>query len=350
MKIRFFLLFLSLSFSGCALIYSYSDDLPQRIDQWIAEKKYNVALDTISYIKRTHKDYRVIQQKKKLILKKIISYENMAIEKSSRLAKKGHWLKAFKLLDEVAENLVNTQKIKKHHAKLSAERDKVITSYENDVLNNQATDLLNKMALYERIKNTVNKNESNELDISAFDDLRQETSLKLITRSKQQYNKGRYDNALTAIELALKLKPNEDIIADLKEIKKRINKKTKLKKISYVKEVKTLLSKLSQGHSHAILKETKEKIIWLNKIKGNEKVYLKLIIQLEKHLTSGVKQHFEAARKLYSKGKTQEALSIWIDLKELDPEHPKLQSHIERAEKVLSKLKKLSKKPKAVKK
>lgn len=45
-------------------MYSYSDNLPQQINQWIAEKKYNTALNTISHIKPSHKDYRVIQRKK----------------------------------------------------------------------------------------------------------------------------------------------------------------------------------------------------------------------------------------------------------------------------------------------
>ena len=106
-----------------------------------------------------------------------------------------------------------------------------------------------------------------------------------------------------------------------------------------------MLTKLSQGYSYEILKETKKTINWLNKIKNNGKVYLQLIAKLKKHLEDGEKQRFEAARNLYSKGKTQEALSIWLELKELNPDNAKLQSHIERAEKVLIKLKKLTNKP-----
>ena len=51
MKSPFFAIVLALSLSGCSLIYSYSDNLPQRVDQWIIDNKYNVALNTISYIK-----------------------------------------------------------------------------------------------------------------------------------------------------------------------------------------------------------------------------------------------------------------------------------------------------------
>ena len=345
MKIRFFLLFLSISLSGCSLIYSYSDDLPQRIDRWIAEKKYKVALNTIDYVKPKHQHYRIIQRKKKIILKQVVSYENAAIEKSNQYSSQDRWIDAFKLLDEVAANIVDTKKIENHRAKLLKKRDKIIATYENDLLYSQAEYLAGKMELYKKIKKTVSKNENNKLDISKFDDLRQETNLRLTKRCEQQYKKGQYDNALTTINLALKLNPNKNIVLRLKKIKNRIKKDTKLKKSLHIKNAKNLLSKLSQGYSHAILKKTKQTIMWLKKNRENKSVYQGLIKRLEVHLTAGVKQHFEAARKLYSKGKTQEALSIWLSIKELKPEYPQLQSHIKRAEKVLIKLEKLSNKP-----
>lgn len=346
MKARIFFIFLSLSFSGCSLIYSYSDDLPQRLDQWMVEKKYNTALNTIDYIKPTHKDYRIIQHKKKIILKKMAAYEYMAFDKSTRLASQGNWIKAFELLDEVAGNITNTTNIEKHREQLLIKRNKIITSYENDVLHAQAINLTNKMELYEKIKKTVSKNENNQLNISEFDELRKETTIRLTTRSEKQFRLGQYDNALTTIDIALKLKPDAETVLHLKNIKKRIKEVTKQKKLSNLKKAKILLSKLSQGYSHAILKEAKETILWLNKHKENKKEHLELIAELKKHLTAGIKQRFEAARKLYSEGKTQEALSIWLELKILDPDNAKLQSHIERAEKVLLKFKELSNKPK----
>lgn len=345
MNTRLLLIVLSLSFSGCSLIYSYSDNLPHRINQWIAEKKYNVALNTINHIKPTHKDYPIIQRKKTVILKQMVDYENMAIEKSSQLVRQGNWLLALDLLDEVAGNIIDTHKIDNHRDKILQKRGEIITNYENDILNNQAINLISKIELYEKIKKTVTKNENNELEISKFDNLRRETSLSLAKRCELQFEKGQYSNALTTIDLALKLNPDEDIVSRLEETRKSIQEENKLNKSSYIKDSEALLTKLSQGYSHAILKETKEKITWLNKIKEEDPIYINLITRLQKHLKTGIKMHFDAARKLYSNGKTQEALSIWVDIKELEPEYPKLQSHINRAEKILIKLEELSNKP-----
>ena len=44
-------------------------------------------------------------------------------------------------------------------------------------------------------------------------------------RSKQQYEKGQNDSAHTTIDIVLKLKPEEEIINDINEIKKRHKQK-----------------------------------------------------------------------------------------------------------------------------
>ena len=346
MNTRFILILLSLTFSGCSLLYSYSDNLPQRIESWVAENKYNTALNTIDYIKPTHKDYRIIQNKKKIIKKQMIDYENMAIEKSNFLASQGDWIKAINLLQTVASNIIDKSRIEKHHEKLLSQRQIVIAAYEKDILYNQAANLIEKMTLYKKIKKIVSTKERNQLNISKFDELREETSLKLTRLSEQQYKKNEYDNSLSTIDLALKLNPDKDIITRLNITNQHIIEATKKQNISHFKKAQILLSKLSQGYSHAILKDTKKTIAWLNKNKKQQHAYPALIVKLNKHLTKVVKQRFEAARNLYSKGKTQEALSIWLELKELEPDNVKLLSHIERAEKVLNKFEELSNKPK----
>ena len=344
MKLPFFTVLLALSLSGCSLIYSYSDNLPQRVDQWAIDNKYSLALNTISYIKPTHKNYRLLQKKKKTIQEKMAAYVNMVINKSIKLSEQGEWIKAFKLIDQASRNLLEKTKIEKHRATLLAKRNKLIASYENKILYDQAKNLVDKMPLYEKINKTVSSSEKNQLDIAAFNDARYETSLRLAQHSERQYKSALYDDALTTIEFALKLTPEKEIVSHLKNIKVRVKTELKSLEASYLNKAKTLLGKLSQGYSHLILKEAKETITWLKKNK--EQSHLDLAEKLTERINAGVKQRFEAARSLYSKGKTQEALSIWLELKELEPKNIKLQSHIERAEKILIKLKKLTNKPK----
>ena len=344
MKLSFFTILLALSLSGCALLYSYSDNLPQRVDQWTSDNKYSLALNSISYIKPTHKNYRLLQKKKKTIQEKMTIYENMSIDKSTRLSEQGEWIKAFNLIDKTSRNLLDVTNIKKHRAALLVQRNKLIALYENNILYDQAKNLIDKMPLYEKINKTVSSSEKNQLDIAAFNDARYETSLRLAQRSEQQYKNALYVDALTTIEFALKLNPEKEIASRLNNIKTRVKAELKSLEASYLKKAKILLGKLSQGYSHLILKEAKETITWLKKNK--ELSQLALVGKLTERLNAGVKQRFEAARSLYSKGKTQEALSIWLELKELKPKNIKLQSHIERAEKILIKLKKLTNKPK----
>ena len=345
MKIFCFLIAVIFSLSGCSLLYSYSDDLPDRINQWIKEKHYKSALNTIEYIKPTHKDYKTIQRQKKSILKLVTSYEQEGINKSTQLAEEGNWILALNFLDEVADNIPDDKNLEKHRDRLLIKRDKIVAVYEYQLLSTQAKNLLEKFDIYEKIRKTLPKNERKRFKLAEYDRMRDETSLKLAKRSEQQYKNSNYRSAIETINLALKLNPDKNIVSRLNKIKKLVGKEERRKTQSYVTEAKSLLKKLQQGYSHAILKETKEKIAWLKSSQKSDNKHKRLISKLEKHLRAGVTQYFEAGRNLYSKGKIEEALSIWLEISPLAPNHPKLQSHIKRAGKVLKKLKKLSNKP-----
>lgn len=347
MKIISLIFITALSLSGCTLIYSYSDNLPQDISQWIKQKKYNLALNTINHIKPTHKDYAKIQQQKKIILNQVISYEQQVIEETTLLADKGDWIIALEKLDEAAENIPNATKIEQHRNKLIKRRDKLIAEYEYQLLTAQAEDLSGKIDFYDKIRKTIPENGHNILSVSKFDALRNEVSINLFERSEYEYKNSNYGTALEAINLALILKPDEKTSEQIQKLKDTIREDGKLRTKYYSFSAKSLINKLAQGYSHEILKETRETINQLKMNQGNETFHDELIAQLEKHFDNGVLQYFEAGRVLYSKGKTQEALSIWLEMRDLAPDHPKLKSHISRAEKVLKKLKKLSEKPKS---
>ena len=343
MKNKIFIILLLPFLSGCSLLYSHDDTLPQRINQWVLNGKYKTALNAIAYIEPNHKYYNALQQQKREILQYLINYESDAIIKSNQLARQGRWLVAFEFIDNVSENIPNNKKIISHRAILLQQRGKEIKSYEAEILNYQAKSLSEKMKLYDDIKKTVTPYEKNNLNITEFDKSRNETILKLTDQSEHQYNESRYNKAKSSADLALKLRPNKDLVIRLNKIQHRVKKELDIKTIYFVSSAKSLLSKLSQGYSHAILIKTKETIFRLKDNKEIKNNYKTLIAKLEKHLQTGTNRYFKAARKLYSMGKIQEALSIWLRLKELDPEYPKLMSHIKRAEKILQKLNKITK-------
>ena len=345
MKLISILLLIALSVSGCSLIYSYSDNLPQDINQWIKQKKYKQALNTIEYIKPDHKDYNKIQRQKKLILSQIKSYQQQTITESSQLADKGEWLSAFAKLDEAAENLPDPTKINQLRSKLLKEQNKLINKYEYELLSSEAEELAGKIAFYDKIRKTLAADDNDVLNVSKFDERRHDISLSLLERGESEYKQSNYNMALDALNLAYKLQPNKKITARLNALKEKIREDGRSRKNYYIFSAGDLLKKLSQGYSHEILKETSDMIKQLKINQGNESFHNELIAKLEKHFNAGVLQYFEAGRVLYSKGKTQEALSVWLELSELSPDYPKLKSHIKRAEKVLKKLKKLSEKP-----
>lgn len=343
MKSIVFLLFFTLTFSGCSLIYSYSDNLPEQINQWNSLKRYKLALDTIDHISPDHKDYKILQKKKKSILKLANKYEKEGLKKTKKLADNGEWILAFKNLDGIANNISETKNIEVFREKLQIRRDKLVLQYEIQLLKFQASDIMEKVSLYEKMEKILPENEI--FDINEFNNFRNKTCLKLVKLSEQLYDDSQYEKALSVINLAEKLKPDSYVQDMLDDIRSSIRIEDKLQSKSYISATKSLLKKLSQGYSHAILKETKETIRWFKRNKSVTKQHKELLRKLEKHFKTGSTQNFEAGRNLYSKGKIQEALRIWLELEKLNPDHPKLKSHIIRAEKIVKKLETLSNKP-----
>ena len=80
----------------------------------------------------------------------------------------------------------------------------------------------------------------------------------------------------------------------------------------------------------------------LEKQNSRNRTSIKLRKELDKRYRQGIDQKIAAGRKLYSNGKIQEALDVWNSLLEINPDNQKLQGHIDRAERVLKKLQRLS--------
>jgi len=344
MKNSFITIPFLLLINGCSLLYSYDDNLPQRINQWIEEGKFKTALNTINYIDSNHKQYRVVQQQKKKITQYLINYENDAIIKSNQLANQGNWLIALSYIDQISENIPDNRKIILHKKTLLKQRDEIIKKYETQILNHQAKNLVEKISLYDDIKKTVTTNEKNQLDIAEFDSLKRKVIIRLTHQGEYYYRNNELDKAESSISLGLKLKPKKEYALRLNKIKQLIQTKNKIENTFQINKAKALLNKLSQGYSRSILKKTKETINQLKESKVKTKTELNLISKLEKHLKIGVKRYFKAARKLYSEEKIQEALSIWLSLKDLDPNYPKLDTYIKRAKRIIKNLNKITNK------
>jgi hypothetical protein len=103
-----------------------------------------------------------------------------------------------------------------------------------------------------------------------------------------------------------------------------------------------LIAELKQGYSQDNLKRARQQLNVLEKQNNRNRTSIKLRKELNKRYRQGIDQKIAAGRRLYSDGKIQEALDIRNSLLEIDPDNQKLQEHIDRAERVLAKLQRLS--------
>ena len=103
-----------------------------------------------------------------------------------------------------------------------------------------------------------------------------------------------------------------------------------------------MIAELKQGYSQDNLIRARQQLNVLEKQNSRNKTAIRLRKQLDKRYRKGIDQKIAAGRQLYSSGKIQEALDVWNSLLEIDPGNQKLQGHIDRAERVLKKIQRLS--------
>jgi hypothetical protein len=119
--------------------------------------------------------------------------------------------------------------------------------------------------------------------------------------------------------------------AEKSEVKKQNNK------------TRALIAELKQGYSQDNLRRARNQLNVLENQNSRNRTAVKLRQELDNRYRQGIDQKIAAGRRLYSSGKIQEALDVWNSLLEIDPGNQKLEGHIERAERVLTKLQRLSK-------
>ena len=95
-------------------------------------------------------------------------------------------------------------------------------------------------------------------------------------------------------------------------------------------KTRALLSELKQGYSHENLRRAHRHLTEINEQQQQNNESKKLKKELRKYIKTGLAQRMEAGRRLYSSGQIEQALSIWIPLKSVDPENTKLNDYIEK--------------------
>ena len=345
MRRQFFLvslIFFLLLLSGCAYLSSFSAELPQKIDTLIQQQEYGEALQTLKYVRPTHPDYKRLMRQKKRIEKLVVKYERKTIQKADKLTRQGKWYPAQQTYEQALEKVPHSEELRKAQQAFLIKRDNYLKQLELSLLLNRANWLIKNAPTQKEIVRVLPDDYQRYEELRDYPDKVDEAAVQLVDCVQSALDAGDYNLAETCLKLAERIDSENVDKEQLAIAKKKLAKaeKTEVRKQNDI--TRALIAELKQGYSQDNLKRARQQLNVLEKQNNRNRTSIKLRKELKKRYRQGIDQKIAAGRRLYSSGKIQKALDIWNSLLEIDPDNQKLQGHIDRAERVLKKLQRLS--------
>ena len=334
------LIIMVLFFTGCAFIHSLDDNLPQQVEDWMQNKEYAKVIDTLAYLRANHPHYKKLSPLREVAVQKALEYETYILTRGKQFHDKQLWQKAYITYELGLEKLPGSAAILQAMNEFVIQRDAYIQQLFYQILFNKSQAILANSPIQNKITTAAPDNYRYRTMSRHHELEKNEITVELLDCAEDSLQANQLVTSQQCLELARNLY-GDPLPKRLQALQSKLKKKQK--------SLSQLLSQTAQINLAATAdalknKKLKDAFDFFQKIPAEEQqkpAVIKLREQLNKEIKLTVKQGAATGRKLYSAGKIKEALEIWQALLLLDPENSALQNHIERAQRVLKKLKSL---------
>ncbi len=346
---KFVLVFLLPIFlSSCAYIDAQRDDVDSLITKWLSEQEYDKARDTLTKVKTTHPQYLKLMLRKKEISKQSDKFISKTIKQAQFFIKENKWEDAYTVYDFALNRISEDKKLNSSYDLYIKKRQIYIDNLKHKLLIYNATLLINAIPLQKKIALAMKETSVEQKKYDSLEKQAAETVDLLAICSSESLKFKKINDSKTCIQLAFKLTPSEEVVKLLKQNQIKINQLTAGKKQKKQQAATSTFSKRLNEYKAAFDKNdlftANKKLTRLLAENKNNYELVKLKSELDEATNKKITSGIETGRILYSKGNIKLALDKWLRLKELDPENVELNSHINRAERVLRKLRNLTNK------
>ncbi|MFQ5990205.1 MAG: tetratricopeptide repeat protein [Candidatus Methylomirabilales bacterium] len=380
---------------------------PQQIDQLVAEEEYGKALDIFNYVPITHPQYALFQKKLTDVKKRAAAYEKAVLKNMRAKMAKGNWSGALDEVDAGLKKLPSSLVLKRGREELLTKRARRIAELETELLIAKGQWLAQDAPLRERLADVESQNLFDKWKHSSKKSEVEETAKELYACSERGINENNFEQAKKCLDLAERLDSSDTIQAAVRELRQQIVKReaetqriqqhaqkekfakqaqeamdkgqlgkarkmvSQLAKIApddpdvrkLQRRLKSLKKQAHKKHKKKVLqdyerlaKQAKEAMAQgdvrkaqqivpkLAKIDpDNPDVHL-LQQRLKETVAIKVNKMLKRGSRLYRDEKIKEAKQVWEEVLELDPSNKQAQEGVERAERVLKKLRVLEEK------
>lgn len=346
------LVLLAGSLAGCAVLSGMNGDVKARVEEHESREEYGLAIDALAAVPREHPDYKRLMQKRAHLETKARAYEQSAIRRAGELTAQNRWSDALALYREALNKLPRSQALREE---LQAFRQKQAQRGEElrvELLVSKARWLERSLPLQEALAKTDPDDDDAR---RALDARRAEAATlaeELNAIGLAALEKDNLGVAARTLPLAARLNPTptaeqaKDRLsrAELDELRRQ--RRTQERAIGELRqrETRQLLTEYNDASRAGDLRRARQAMARLQELDAENPEVVREHEKLRGKIERAVQKDLDEAINLYSHGKFEEAIVRWNRVLELDPENEKARSNLERAGRVVEKLRQLREK------
>jgi tetratricopeptide (TPR) repeat protein len=344
--------------SGCAILTTNYTQMESQVEQWIADKQYGNALDALSKVDPTDPLYPQAAERRTAVETLAAHYEQEVRRQTRTLLEQGKWAEALDTYDTALSRLPKSAVLKDGLAQLHQEQSKELERLERQRLFHHGEWLKQTLPTFEDIARVDprNRNASQRLEKKRAE--AEAIASELALYGSKALANNQLDIADRTLKLAADLSSAPAINESLKKLRAqqqqasaiaRVEREKRQKEIEAAEQRKASLvnEHLKKYRAAFVEKEYRSARVHLEVLqkidKGNPR-WNELMQVLEQATEEEVERLFNSGVTAYSRGHFEEAATLWRKVLELEPEHTQAKESLDRALRVLDKLKQLKEK------
>ncbi len=331
---------------GCAYLDAKRGDLDSRIAQWVAQEQYGRALETLRYVEPDHPRYAALMRQRQRIDRLARRFEQRTVRKARGLVERGDWHEAAMVLEDALDKLPESRALQAAREDFLAQREAYLRQVRFNLLLSRAEKLVRDLPVVTEIRRVLPTDARVEREYRLLEEAAARTATEMADCADRALGGEDMDLAAHCLALAQSLRPDEATRHRLAVLEQRLG------------QHRTAIHRREMAGSHQVNRAL------LNQydaaFRARDLVTAKRIMdqlmardvrpaglharreQLQDAIARRVREGLVTGRSLYSQGRIQEALAEWKGVLVLQPENKALREHIERAQRVLDKLRRLS--------
>lgn len=263
------------------------------------------------------------------------TYQTKILSELAQLKKQGEWQEADRQLYLLEGNILDPEALKQYRVEFNAQRQKVVTRLEYDLLMLESSQLPARVELYRALAQAGYGDAAIYSRLRSEEDQKKRVVSSLRERAKLAEQQGKLQTSLRLLQALAKLDNSEAVSADVRRMKNWLASKNK-------KRVDDKKNQFENEYNIAVTAKDwiKARVLLDTQLKRqpNSKDLQAKDSYLEDVYAEQLSQAKLAGEQHYTEGDIETALELWQGALVYAPDDVDLLTNVQRAQKILNKL------------